>query len=146
MNNLVQCCEDREEDGGVISAGVIFRLLDKGVFDEAHGGEAKWIRRAIRVPAHGRRREEGGLAGQELHLVDFDVAARDGVAAREVDRRVGAELIVRALNVAKGDVADEHGRCIVLALVGVAVELVDDNRVSHVDHSDSVECHMLDHP
>jgi hypothetical protein len=128
----------------ILSAVIVFGVFDDGIGDEAHGGEAEEVRLAVGVPAVARGREERRLGGHELHVVDFDVAAGDGVAAGEVDRGVGVALVVGSLDVAEGDVADEHCRGVVMALRGVAVELVDHDRVLHVDDGDRVERHMLD--
>ena len=129
---------------------ILERLLDYvGRVDEANG----WVtREGVGHPIRVCTIREVGTrvvllaGGHELHVLDEYVAARDGVAACEVDGGVRALRVVRALDVSEGDVTHEHGRRLVAAPHGVAVELVDDDRVAHVAHRDVAEFDMLHCP
>jgi hypothetical protein len=119
-------------------AAVIVEVPGHAFYEARHRRHRRRGGAAVHVPAEG---VVDGLAGrgEQLDVGERDVGARHGVAAPEVDGR-GAR-VVGAPDAGVGDAGDEDGRGGVLAALGEAVVLVDDDGVPHRVHAHVLEGH-----
>lgn len=98
---------------------------------------------SIRVPAEGIENQSPSRR-EKLHVTNCDVGARDRIAARQAHGR--APYIVGPLDIRVLYVGHLNGRGAIRAVLGEAVELVDDDRIPHVLHVDLPEGHARDSP